>query len=197
MYHCENIIFFLSYFKLYQKTWDRNSPFHSDNVYLKSSYFFFFLKSFPFGTDLHQKWLPLHMYFPFPVRGKIFLYSILIFSTFWSIVHIKYSAVAPYRITNICSLLPVTVMVLLCVNATATVCDSLCLLGSSTDWAVDVICDRARKPFWHVAPFARFSYMIDNQLCQDRLGFFFVYCNRSTRGRQNYRSLYLNLHIFL
>jgi hypothetical protein len=120
-------------------------------------------------------WLPLQMYFPFAVSGKIFLYSFLIFSTFWSIVPIKSYAIAPYRITNIYNLLPITVMVHLCVNAAATVCDSLCLLGYSTDWAVDVICDHARKPFWHVPPFARFSYMIDNQLCQDQIVFFIYF----------------------
>jgi hypothetical protein len=95
------------------------------------------------------------MYFPFPVSGKIFLYSILIFIIFWSVVPIKYHAVVPYWITSIYSLMPVTVMVLLCVNTAATVCYCWCLLGCSPDWAVAVVCDDARKPFWHVPPLAR------------------------------------------
>ena len=196
LYHCENIIFFFP-----TSNFLRN---HGTEIFLlflimciwRVSIFFF--KSFSFGTVLHKKWLPLRMYFPFPVSGKIFLYSILIFRTFWSIVPIKCCAVAPYRISNIYSLFPVTVMVLLCVNDAATVCDSLCLLCCSTDWAVDVICDDARKPFWHVRPFARFSYMIDNQLFQDRQGFFFLCTVINPQGNgQNYSSLYLNLHIFL
>jgi hypothetical protein len=40
-----------------------------------------------------------------------------------------------------------TVMVLLCVNTVATVSDSLCLLGCSPDFAVDVVWDDVRKPF--------------------------------------------------
>jgi hypothetical protein len=54
----------------------------------------------------------LQMYFPFPVSGKIFLYSILIFSTFWTVVPIKCHAVVPYRHTSIYCLRPLTVMVL-------------------------------------------------------------------------------------
>jgi hypothetical protein len=60
------------------------------------------------------------MYFPFPVSGNIFLYSILIFSTFWSVVTLKCHAVFPYHITNIYSLMHVTMMVILCVNTAAT-----------------------------------------------------------------------------
>jgi hypothetical protein len=96
----------------------------------------------------------LQKYFPFPVSGKIFLYSILIFSAFSSVVAIKCHAVVPYWVTNIYSLMPVTVMVLLCVNTAATVRDSLFLLGYSWDWAVEAVCDDARKPFWHIPPLA-------------------------------------------
>jgi hypothetical protein len=35
LYHCENSIFFLSYFELSLKTWDRNFPFLSDNAHFK------------------------------------------------------------------------------------------------------------------------------------------------------------------
>jgi hypothetical protein len=105
----------------------------------------FFLKCFALGRFCIKMWLPLQMYFPFPVSRKIFLYSTLIFSTFWSMVPIKCHAVVPYQITNIYSLMPVTVIVLLCVNTAATLCYSLCLLGCSGDWAVDVVCDDARK----------------------------------------------------
>ena len=37
LYHCENsfFFFFLSYFKLTLKTWDRNFPFLSDNMFFK------------------------------------------------------------------------------------------------------------------------------------------------------------------
>jgi len=122
------------------------------------------------------------MYFPFPTSGKIFLYTILMFITFWSMLPIKCHTVVLYWITNIYSLMPVTVMVLLCVNTAATVCYSLCLLGCSWDWAVDVVCDDARKPFWPVPPLARIWYMIDNQLRQDQLCLFFAYHNRTTLG---------------
>jgi len=75
-----------------------------------------------------------------------------------------------YWNTNIYSLMPVTVIVLLCVNTAATVCYSLCLLGCSGDWAVDVVCDDARKHFamfhhwpdfdtWLITSFARTSYV--------------------------------------
>jgi len=95
---------------------------------------------------------------------------------------IKFHAVVPYWNINIYSLMPVTVMVLLCVNTAATVCDSLCQLGCSPYWAVDVVCD-ARKPFWHVPPLVQVCYIIDNQLCQDELGFFlFAYHNRTPLG---------------
>jgi hypothetical protein len=43
--------------------------------------------------------------------------------------------------------MPLTVMILLCVNTAAFVYGSLCLLGSSSDRAVDVVCDYARKTF--------------------------------------------------
>jgi len=121
------------------------------------------------------------MYFPFPVSGKIFLYSILIFSAFWSMVHIKFHAVFPYQITKICRLMQVTVMVLLRVNTAASLCYSLFLLGCSADWAVDVVCDDARKPLWHIPPLAGVWYMIDKQLCQDQLCFF-LYHIRTTLG---------------
>ena len=56
--------------------------------------------------------------------------------------------------------------------------NSVCLLDCSTDWAVDVVCDDATKPFWHVPPLPRVWYMIDNHLCQEQLGFF-LYHNRT------------------
>ena len=123
-------------------------------------------KSFAFGTVYIKMWLPLQMYFPFPVSGKIFLHSILNYGTFWSVVPIKCHAVVSYWNTNIYSLMPITVMVLLCVNTAGTVCDFLYLLGSSTYWAVDLVCDDARKTSWHVPPLARVWYIMDNQLCQ-------------------------------
>jgi hypothetical protein len=39
LYHCENIYFFLSYYKLTLKTWDRNFPGLSDNAYCKCTKF--------------------------------------------------------------------------------------------------------------------------------------------------------------
>ena len=60
------------------------------------------------------------MYFPFPVSGNIFLNSILIFSTFWSVVTLKCHTFFPFHITNIYSLMHVTMMVILCVNTAAT-----------------------------------------------------------------------------
>jgi hypothetical protein len=78
-----------------------------------------FCKSFALGQFWIKLWLPLQVYFPFPICGKTFLYSILIFSTFWSVVTIKCHAVFLYRIT-IYSLMSVTVMILLCVNTVAT-----------------------------------------------------------------------------
>ena len=42
-------------------------------------------------------WLPLQMYFPLAVSGKIFLYSILFLGTFWSVVPTKWHAVVRYR----------------------------------------------------------------------------------------------------
>ena len=91
------------------------------------------------GQFCIEMWWRLQMYFPFPVSGKIFLYIIVIFSTYWSVIPIKCHAVVPYWNTNIYSLMPITVMVILCVNTAATVCDSFCLLGCSPDWVVDVM----------------------------------------------------------
>ena len=121
------------------------------------------------------------MYFQFLVSGKIFPNNILIFITFRSIVPIKCHAVIPYWVTNIYSLMPVTLMVLLYLNTAATVCESLWLVGCSPDWSDDVVCDDARKPFSHVPPLGRVWYMIDNELCQDQLVSFCVYCNCTTR----------------
>jgi hypothetical protein len=39
-------------------------------------------KSFAFGTVLYKNVIPLQMYFPFAVSGKIFLHSILNYGTF-------------------------------------------------------------------------------------------------------------------
>ena len=44
-----------------------------------------------------KMWLRLQIYFPFAVSGKIFLYSILIFGTFWSTVPTKWHAVFSYH----------------------------------------------------------------------------------------------------
>jgi hypothetical protein len=71
-----------------------------------------FCKSFDMG-QFYIMWLLLQICFPFPVSGKIFLYSILIFSTIWFVVPIKCHAVLPYRITNIYSLVLITVIVFL------------------------------------------------------------------------------------
>ena len=127
-------------------------------------------------------WLPLQMYFPFPVSRKIFLLGIFFLSTFWSMVPIKCHASVPHQITNIYSLMPVTVMVCLCVNTAATVCYSLWLLGCFGDWSVDVVCDDVRKTFWNVTPLAGVWYMIDNQLRDDQLCLFFAYRNWTTLG---------------
>ena len=127
-----------------------------------------YCKYFGFGTVLHINVIASADVFPIAVSGKIFLYIILIFSTFWSVVPIKCRAVVPYRITNMYGLMPITVMVLLCVNTAATVCDSSCLLGCSTDCAVDVVCDDAKKLLgmfqhwpefdtWLITSFARTS----------------------------------------
>jgi hypothetical protein len=35
----------------------------------------------------------------------------------------------------------------------------LCLLGCSSDWVIDVVCDDARKPFWYVLTLAKVWYM--------------------------------------
>ena len=133
------------------------------------------------------------MYFQFRVSGKIFLYSIIIFSTFSSIVPINCHEVVPYRITNIYSLMPITVMVLLCVNTSATVCDCLCLLGCSPDWAAVVVCRDARKTFWHVPPLATFDTWLITNFCQNQLCFFFWYTVIVPQeNKQNYSSLYLH-----
>ena len=47
----------------------------------------FFFKSFAFWTFWHKNVIAFEMFSQFPVSGKIFLCSILIFSRFWSIVH--------------------------------------------------------------------------------------------------------------
>jgi len=56
-----------------------------DNVYFKCTYFF--LSLLHLGHFGIKMWLPLQIYSQFPVSGKIFLYSILIFSRFSSIIH--------------------------------------------------------------------------------------------------------------
>ena len=58
------------------------------------------------------RYSPRRCNFPFPASGKIYLYSILIFSTYLSLVHKKCQAVVLYRITNIDSLVPIRLMVL-------------------------------------------------------------------------------------
>jgi hypothetical protein len=134
-----------------------------------------------------KMWLLLQMYFQFPVSGKIFLYSVIIFSTFWSIAPINCHAVVPYQITNIYTLLPITVMVLLCVNTSATVCDYLCLLGCSQDWTAVVVCLDARRPFWHVPPLATFdTCLITNSAKTIYVFYFFVYCNFTTREQAKF-----------
>jgi hypothetical protein len=70
-----------------------------------------FCKSFDLGQFYIIMWLLLQICFPFPVSGKVFLYSILIFSTIWSMAPIKCHAVVPYQITNIYSVMTITVMV--------------------------------------------------------------------------------------
>jgi len=142
----------------------------------------FFLSLLYLGHFVIKMWLLLQMYFQFPVSGKLFLYSVIIFRIFWFIIPIKWLAVVPYQITNIYSLMPITVMVLLCVNTSATVCDCLCLLGCSPDWDNVVVCRDARKPFWHVPPLAKFdTWLITNFAKTIYVFFFFVYCNCTTR----------------
>ena len=139
-----------------------------------------FVRLLHLGKFCIKIWLPLQMYFPFPVSGKIFLRSVLFFSTFWSVVPIKCHAVIPYWITNMYSLMPITVIVLLCVNTAETVCDSLCLLGCPPDWAVGVIyIIMPGNHLWHVPSLARVWYIINNQLCHDQLCFFFVRLKQS------------------
>ena len=167
--HCENSFFFPTSNFL----WKHRTVILLFFLIMRNSIVPNFCKSFALWKSCVKMWLPLQMYFQFPVSGKIFLYSILIFSAFSSMVAIKCHAVVPYWVTNIYSLMPLTVMVLLCLNTAATVCDSLCPLGCSADWAVVLVCDNARKTFCHVPPFARVWYMINNQLPQDQFFFSF------------------------
>jgi len=150
-------IVFFPLLQTYSQKWDRNFLFFLIMHILSVPSF---LSLLHLGRFCIEMWLRLQMHFPFPVSGKIFLYIILIFSTFESVVPIKCHAVVSYWNTNIYSLKPVTVMVILCVNPAANFCGSLCLLGCSPARAVDVVCDDARKPFWHVPPLARVCYMI-------------------------------------
>jgi hypothetical protein len=89
------------------------------------------LYEFLYAFKIVKLFLNHPVYFPFPVSGKILLYIILKFSTCLSFVPIKCQALFPYRITNIYILMPLPVVVVLCVNPTATVCYSLCLLVCS------------------------------------------------------------------
>ena len=124
----------------------------------------------------------MQMYFPFPTSGKIFLYTILMFITFWSMLPIKCHTVVLYWNTNIYSLMPVTVMVLSCVNTAATVCYSLCLLGCSQDWAVAVVCDDARKLFGMFHHWLEFDTWLINSFARTSYVYFFAYCNWTTIG---------------
>ena len=122
------------------------------------------------------------MYFPFPTSGKIFLYTILMFITFWSMLPIKCHTVVLSWNTNIYSLMPVTVMVLSCVNTAATVCYSLCLLGCSRDRAFDVVCDDARKRFGMFHHWLDFDTWLINSFARTIYVYFFANHNRTTLG---------------
>ena len=74
---------------------DRVFSFLSDIAYFKCTKF---LQVFcNLGQFCIKMWLPLQIYFPLAVTGKIFLYSILFLGTFWSMVPTKWHAVVPCR----------------------------------------------------------------------------------------------------
>ena len=96
--------------------------------------------------------------------------------------HVQCIYLLPYRITNISSLLPITVMVLLFVNTAATMCYSLCLLGSSGDWAVNVVCDDGRKLFGIFHHWPEFDTWLINSFARTSYVYFFEDHNRTTLG---------------
>jgi hypothetical protein len=86
-------------------------------------------KAFAIGTVLHKYMIALaHVISHFLPVDRYFCVASLSLAHF----HPWYSK-NTYWINNFVSLMPVTVMVLLCVNTAATACDSLCLLCCSPD----------------------------------------------------------------
>jgi hypothetical protein len=138
LYHFHNIFFFISYSNI---LWNHGTEICLAFVIMCYSMYLIYGSLLHWGQFCIKIYFPLQMYFPFPLSGKILLYIILNFSTYASLVPINCQVVFPYWITNIYSLMPITVMVFLCVNPTATVCVSLCLLRCSPHWALNVVCD--------------------------------------------------------